>query len=269
MKTQNINLLSIKIGDSMITLRKVSKRFGSFEAIKSVSLNIRAGEIHGIVGASGAGKSTLLRMMNLLEMPDKGDVIVDGKKLNELNGKQIRHIRQSLGMIFQGYHLVGNKTVFDNVAVPLEIAKVAKRKRTERVLESLRFVGLETYKDQYPGQLSGGQKQRVAIARAIVNSPKVLLCDEPTSALDPATTMEVLEVLKRINEQFNVTVVIVSHEMEVIKSLCERVTVIAEGQIYDDFSIEPTGVHKLEQGAAVFVEQLKSGGGGNSSGSIS
>src|SRR5690625_6445037 len=126
------------IGDSMITLRNVSKQFGSFEAIKSVSLNIRAGEIHGIVGASGAGKSTLLRMMNFLEIPDEGDVIVDGKNLNELKGKQIRHTRQSLGMIFQGYHLVGNKTVFNNVAVPLEIAKVAKRKRTERVLESLR-----------------------------------------------------------------------------------------------------------------------------------
>ena len=249
----------------MITLHNVSKRFGSFEAIQSVSLNIKAGEIHGIIGASGAGKSTLLRMMNLLETPDEGDVIVDGKKLNCLKGKQIRHMRQSLGMIFQGYHLVGNKTVFDNVVVPLEIAKVAKKERTERVLESLRFVGLDKFKDKYPAQLSGGQKQRVAIARAIVNNPKVLLCDEPTSSLDPNTTVEVLEVLERINQAFNVTIVIVSHEMEVIKSLCERVTVIADGQIYDEFAIEPIGVHKREHGAAGFVEQLKAGGGVNPS----
>src|SRR5690625_1900834 len=147
----------------------------------------------------------------------------------------------------------------------MESAKVTKINRKERVMESLRFVGLETFKDQYPGQLSGGQKQRVAIARAIVNHPKVLLCDEPTSSLDPNTTVEVLEVFQRINEAFNVTIVIVSHEMEVIKSLCERVTVIAEGQIYDAFDIEPTGVQQMKHGAEAFVEQLKSGGDGNPS----
>lgn len=249
----------------MITLHNVSKRFGSFEAIQSISLHIKSGEIHGIIGASGAGKSTLLRIMNLLERPDEGDVIIDGIKLNDLSGKRIRVMRQSLGMIFQGYHLVGNKTVFDNVAVPLEIAKVAKKDRVDRVIESLRFVGLETYKNQYPSQLSGGQKQRVAIARAIVNNPEVLLCDEPTSSLDPNTTAEVLEVLKRINEEFNVTIVIVSHEMEVIKSLCERVTVVADGKIFDEFDIEPTGIGKKVHGAAGFVEQLKSGGGVNPS----
>lgn len=244
----------------MITLHNVSKRFGSFEAIKSISLHIKSGEIHGIIGASGAGKSTLLRMMNLLETPDEGDVIINDKKLTDLKGKQIRHMRQSLGMIFQGYHLVGNKTVFDNVAVQLEIAKVAKNARVERVMESLRFVGLEAYKNQYPSQLSGGQKQRVAIARAIVNNPEVLLCDEPTSSLDPNTTMEVLEVLQRINERLGVTIVMVSHEMDVIKSLCERVTVIDDGEVYDEFEIEPTGINKINKGAAGFVEQLKSGG---------
>ncbi|MCF3942651.1 methionine ABC transporter ATP-binding protein [Oceanobacillus alkalisoli] len=247
----------------MITLHNVTKRYGTFKAIQSISLNIKAGEIHGIIGASGAGKSTLLRMMNLLEKPDEGDVIINNKKLNHLKGKEIRHIRQFLGMIFQGYHLVGNKTVFDNVAVALEIAKITKKDRTERVMESLRFVGLETHKDQYPSQLSGGQKQRVAIARAIVNNPKVLLCDEPTSALDSKTTTEILEVLKQINQQFNVTIVIVSHELEVIRSLAERVTVMADGQIYDVVDIEPTGVNKIEKGAAAFVEQLKSGGDTN------
>lgn len=254
-----LNHLSYEVGGSMITLHNVSKSFGSFKAIQSISLTIKAGEIHGIIGASGAGKSTLLRMMNFLERPDKGDVIINGKKLNELKSKQIRKIRQSLGMIFQGYHLVDNKTVYDNVVVPLEIAKVRKRDQAERVEESLRFVGLESLQDQYPSQLSGGQKQRVAIARAIVNQPNVLLCDEPTSSLDPGTRAEVLELLERINREFNVTIVIVSHEMEVIKSLCERVTVIAEGEIYDEFVIEPTGVHKMEHHAEGFVELLKSG----------
>lgn len=244
----------------MITLHNVSKQFGSFEAIQSISLNIKPGEIHGIIGESGAGKSTLLRMMNLIEHPDEGDVIINGETLNHLKGKRIRHMRQSLAMIFQGYHLVSNKTVFDNVVLPLEIAKVAKKDRTERVMESLRFVGLETFKDQYPGQLSGGQKQRVAIARAIVNQPQVLLCDEPTSSLDPNTTMEILEVLERINQEFNVTIVIVSHEMEVIKSICERVTVVADGRVYEVVEIEPTGVHKMEHSAAGFVKRLKSGG---------
>ena len=240
----------------MISLQNVTKRYGAFKAIQSISLNIKPGEIHGIIGSSGAGKSTLLRMMNLLEHPDEGDVIINIKKIN---------IRQSLGMIFQGFHLVGNKTVFDNVAVPLEIAKIAKKNRTERVMESLRFVGLEAYKDKYPRQLSGGQKQRVAIARAIVNNPSVLLCDEPTSSLDPTTTMEILEVLKQINQQLNVTIIIVSHEMEVIRSLSERVTVMEDGQIYEVVEIEPTGVNKSKKGAATFVEQLKSGGDSNPS----
>lgn len=244
----------------MITLHNVSKRFDSFEAIQSVSLSIKSGEIHGIIGASGAGKSTLLRMMNLIEQPDEGEVIIDGKKLNHLKGKRIRHMRQSLAMIFQGYHLVGNKTVFDNVVVPLELAKVPKKDRAEQVMECLRFVGLETLKDQYPAQLSGGQKQRVAIARAIVNQPQVLLCDEPTSSLDPNTTAEVLEVLKRINQEFGVTIVIVSHEMEVIKSVCERVTVMADGRVYQELEIEPTGVHKMEHSAEGIIKRLKSGG---------
>ncbi|ENH98323.1 ABC transporter [Gracilibacillus halophilus YIM-C55.5] len=244
----------------MITLDNVSKLFGSFEAIQSISLHITSGEIHGIIGASGTGKSTLLRLMNVIEHPDAGDVIIAGKTLNHLKGKQIRHIRQSLGMIFQGYHLVGNKTVFDNVVVPLELAKTPKKDRRERVMESLRFIGLETLKDHYPGQLSGGQKQRVAIARAIVNQPQVLLCDEPTSSLDPNTTAEVLEVLQRINQKFGVTIVIVSHEMEVIESICERVTVLADGQVYDELEIKPTGIHKMEHSAEGFVKRLTSGG---------
>lgn len=247
----------------MINLHNVSKRFGAFEAIQSVSLSIKSGEIHGIIGASGAGKSTLLRMMNFIEQPDEGEVTIDGETLNHLKGKRIRQIRQSLAMIFQGYHLVGNKTVFDNVIMPLELARNPKKGREAQVMESLRFVGLETFKDQYPAQLSGGQKQRVAIARAIVNQPKVLLCDEPTSSLDPNTTAEVLEVLQRINQEFGVTIVIVTHEMEVVKSICENVTVMADGRVYDEIQIDPTGVHKMEHSAEGFIKRLKSSGGDN------
>ncbi|RPF50055.1 methionine ABC transporter ATP-binding protein [Aquisalibacillus elongatus] len=244
----------------MITLNNVSKRFGSFEAIQSVSLSIKSGEIHGIIGASGAGKSTLLRMINLIEQPDEGNVLIDGETLNHLKGKRIRQVRQSLAMIFQGYHLIGNKTVFDNVVMPLDLAKTPKKGRAEQVMESLRFVGLEALRDQYPSQLSGGQKQRVAFARAIVNQPNVLLCDEPTSSLDPNTTAEVLEVLQRINQEFGVTIIIVSHEMEVIKSICERVTVMADGRVYEEIEIEPTGVHKMEHSAEGFIKRLKSSG---------
>lgn len=247
----------------MITLDNVSKRFDLFEAVQSVSLNIKSGEIYGIIGASGAGKSTLLRLMNLIEHPDEGKVIIDGVTLNHLKGKRIRHMRQSIAMIFQGYHLVGNKTVYDNVVVPLELSKVPKKVQREKVMESLRFVGLEMLKDQYPRQLSGGQKQRVAIARAVVNQPKVLLCDEPTSSLDPNTTAEVLNLLKRINQEFGVTIVIVSHEMEVIKSVCERVTVMENGQVYETIVIEPAGVRRIEKSAEGFVKWLRLGGDTN------
>src|SRR5699024_4402202 len=157
----------------MIQLHNVSKSFGSFQAVKNVSLHIEGGEIFGIVGTSGAGKSTLLRLMNFLEKPDQGNVIFEQNDLNDLSSKELRQVRQSLSMIFQSHHLVKNKTVFRNVAAPLEIAKLDKSRRKERILESLRFVGLEHLQDQYPNQLSGGQKQRVAIARAIVNQPKV------------------------------------------------------------------------------------------------
>lgn len=244
----------------MITLHNVSKRFGTFQAITSATLHINSGEVHGIIGASGAGKSTLLRLMNLIEHPDEGEVIVDGQTLNHLQGKRLRHMRQTLAMIFQGYHLVGNKTVFDNVVVALELAKDPKKGQTAKVMESLEFVGLDSLKDQYPAQLSGGQKQRVAIARAIVNQPRVLLCDEPTSSLDPNTTAEVLEVLRRINQEFGVTIVLVSHDMEVIKSVCERVTVMDHGQVYETVKIEPTGIQKLENSAEEFVKWLRTGG---------
>lgn len=247
----------------MIRLQNIHKSFGTYKAIDSISLHVKKGTIHGIIGASGAGKSTLLRIMNLLESPDSGDVIVDGHILNKLHPKELRHTRQSLGMIFQGYQLIENKTVYDNVSVALEIARSSKAERKALIIESLRFVGLEHLSNKYPSQLSGGQRQRVAIARAIVNKPKVLLCDEPTSSLDPRTTMEILNVLQNINEIFRITVVIVSHEMEVIKSICEHVTIIEDGQIYDSFPLEPTGIPSIHKGASGLKAQLLSGGGNN------
>lgn len=245
----------------MIQLNNIHKTFGTYEAIRSISLHVKKGTIHGIIGASGAGKSTLVRMMNLLELPDSGDVIIDGKKMNDMNAKTLRKTRQSLGMIFQGYQLIENKTVFNNISVALEIAKVSKRERESRILESLKFVGLEHLQKQYPSQLSGGQRQRVAIARAIVNQPGVLLCDEPTSSLDPRTTNEILHVLTNINRTFGITIVIVSHEMDVIKSICDHVTIIEDGEVFDSFATTPRGIPSIKKGASGLKAQLLSGGG--------
>ncbi|MGD6941905.1 methionine ABC transporter ATP-binding protein [Cytobacillus gottheilii] len=244
----------------MITLQNVSKSFSQFEAIKSVNLTIEKGEIHGLIGASGAGKSTLLRLMNLLELPDTGDVEVNGQTLTRLSAKELRRARKSIGMIFQHFHLVANKTVFDNVAVALQLAGSRKSDIRLRVLECLQFVGLEKMAEKYPAQLSGGQKQRVAIARALANNPQVLLCDEPTSSLDPNTTAEILTVLNNINQQLGVTIVFVSHEMDVVKKICSGVSVMSEGEIYETVTIEPLGIQAIDNRPEYFVQQLKRDG---------
>lgn len=223
----------------MISLYGISKRFkerGSradqgYEALRSVSLEVKQGEIHGIIGSSGAGKSTLLRMLNGLEQPDTGDVIVNGQNLTRMNERTLRQARQTIGMIFQHFNLVSNRTVLGNVSMPLELAGASRSERRERGLEVLRFVGLEEKANQYPAQLSGGQKQRVAIARALASHPAVLLCDEPTSSLDPQTTGGILEVLRHVNETMGVTIVLVTHEMEVARRLCHRISVMREGQL--------------------------------------
>ncbi|WHY13126.1 methionine ABC transporter ATP-binding protein [Peribacillus frigoritolerans] len=245
----------------MINLDQVSKNFSQFQAIKSVTLTIPKGEIHGIIGASGAGKSTLLRLMNLLETPDAGEVEVNGQSLTTLNNKALRGARKSIGMIFQHFNLVANKTVYDNVAASLELANYPKKERRSRVIECLQFVGLEGEMERYPAQLSGGQKQRVAIARALANNPQVLLCDEPTSSLDPNTTAEILDVLQNINKRFGVTIVIVSHELDVIKSICNRVSIMADGEIYETVIIEPTWIQKKDNRPEYFIEQLAENGG--------
>lgn len=230
-------------GKRMITLKNVSKSYRTNKAtlnvLQSVSLHISKGEIHGLIGASGAGKSTLLRMINILETPNHGTVEVNNQLLTELSSQDLRKARQSIGMIFQHFNLLANKTVFDNVTVPLELAGYSKHSKRDRVYKCLEFVGLLEKASHYPAQLSGGQKQRVAIARALANNPSVLLCDEPTSSLDAQTTSTILDVLKHANKELGVTIVIVSHEMDVIKSICHSITMIEKGQVLQTVKNEP------------------------------
>ncbi|GAK09206.1 methionine ABC transporter ATP-binding protein [Geomicrobium sp. JCM 19038] len=241
----------------VIELQNVTKKFGNHTAIQNVSLTVHQGEIHGLIGASGAGKSTMLRVMNLLEIPDSGSVYVGERELTTRSKRELREARKRIGMIFQHFNLVLNKTVEQNVAVSLQLAQVPKHQRIDRVRECLRFVGLEDQMDKYPAQLSGGQKQRVAIARALANEPEVLLCDEPTSSLDPHTTSEILTVIRDIHERLGVTVIIVSHEMNVIKSICQRVTVMDQGTIYETVQIESSGIPRSDRSPERFIKELK------------
>ncbi len=235
----------------VIQLVEVSKTFplpdgNSFNAIKSLSLDIAAGQVFGLIGKSGAGKSTLLRLINLLERPDTGQVLLDGHDLTKLSKRQLRVARQGLGMIFQQFNLLQNATVFDNVAFPLGLHGRFSRAETKaRVQECLELVGLTDKTDYYPAQLSGGQKQRVAIARALAPRPKVLLCDEPTSALDTETTRSVLDTLREINKQLGVTIVIVTHELAVVHSLCTRVAVLENGEFIEQFDVNDLSTPRL------------------------
>jgi D-methionine transport system ATP-binding protein len=233
----------------MIELDEVRKTYesreGRFDAVAGVSLRIERGDIFGIVGFSGAGKSTLVRMMNLLERPDSGTVRVQGRDLGALSAAELRQARQSIAMIFQHFNLINNKTVAANVAFPLEIAGLSRTERDARVSECLDIVGLSEKARAYPATLSGGQKQRVAIARAIANRPSVLLCDEPTSALDPRTAQEILDFLQKINRTLGVTVVIVTHQMNIVNDICDKVAVMEGGRVLESYSLadadyEPT-----------------------------
>ena len=218
----------------MIRLENINKTFhgsgGTVEAVRDVSLHIEAGEIFGIIGLSGAGKSTLARCINLLERPDSGRVVVDGTELTALPEKALRRQRLSLGMIFQHFNLMPSRTVYENIAYPLKKQKQTASQIERRVTDLLELVDLRDKRDAYPNQLSGGQKQRVAIARAIAGQPKVLLCDEATSALDPATTLSILALLKQINRSLGITIVVITHEMAVVKEICDRVAVMEKGQ---------------------------------------
>lgn len=221
----------------MIELKHVTKTFDTgrkkLTAVDDVSLQIQQGEIYGIIGYSGAGKSTLVRTLNGLEPITSGEVIIENKALSTFSRKNLRKERQKIGMIFQHFNLLWSRTVKENILFPLEIAGVAKYKRLKKAKELIQLVGLSGREDDYPSQLSGGQKQRVGIARALANDPKVLLCDEATSALDPKTTDDVLQLLMDINEKLNLTIVIITHEMEVIRKICHQVAVMSDGKIIE------------------------------------
>ena len=238
----------------MIRLQNVSKTYyptskrrnaTGVEALKPVDLHVPEGQIHGVIGLSGAGKSTLIRCVNLLERPTTGSVSVDGQELTGLSREALNQARHRIGMIFQHFNLLTSRHVFDNVALPLELMGMSRRDIRDRVTPLLELVGLDDKADQYPAQLSGGQKQRVAIARALASRPRVLLCDEATSALDPHTTGAILELLRDINRKLGLTILLITHEMEVVKSICHRVSLISDGELVEaadvgDFFTAPT-----------------------------
>ena len=220
----------------MIRIEHLSKIFQSgaeVAALKDISLHVHAGEIYGIIGMSGAGKSTLLRCISLLEQPTSGSIILDGHDMNTIRGKELQQLRKQIGVIFQGYNLLMQKTIRKNVAFPLELSKMPKADINKRVDELLEIVGLSDKAEFYPSQLSGGQRQRVAIARALANNPKVLLCDEPTSALDPLTTRSILDLLVDINKKLGVTIIVITHELGVVRNICQKVAVIDSGTIVE------------------------------------
>lgn len=222
----------------MVELTHISKDFGKGQkqvhAVQDVSLSIDAGEIFGIIGFSGAGKSTLVRCINLLERPTAGNVTVDGKRLTELSPKELRRERKKIGMIFQHFNLMPSRTVAGNVAYPLRGSGLSRKEIADRVQSLLTLVGIADKISAYPGQLSGGQKQRVAIARALANNPSVLLCDEATSALDPQATKAILQLLKHLNASLGITIILITHEMAVVKEICQRVAVMEHGRVVEE-----------------------------------
>ncbi|WP_134089219.1 methionine ABC transporter ATP-binding protein [Olivibacter sp. XZL3] len=225
----------------MIELKNISKVFRKknvdVRALTQVDLTISEGHIYGIIGSSGAGKSTLIRCINLLERPTQGQVLIDGVDLTTLSPNKLVNVRRKIGMIFQHFNLLSSRTVFENIAFPLELIHAPQDRIRAKVEELLELVGLEKKRDDYPASLSGGQKQRVAIARALASDPAVLLCDEATSALDPATTRSILSLLKDINRRLNITIVLITHEMDVVKAICDDVAILSEGKIVERGSV--------------------------------
>jgi D-methionine transport system ATP-binding protein len=221
----------------MIEIKNLSKFFstenGDFTAINNINLTIEDGDIYGIIGMSGAGKSTLIRCINLLEKPSEGSILIDGQDITALEGKNLLTLRRKIGMVFQKFNLLMQRTIRDNVAFPLEVAGVEKKERLQRVDELLELVGLSSKANSYPVQLSGGQQQRVSIARALANHPSLLLCDEPTSALDSLTTNSILRLLKDINRKLGVTIIIITHEIAVVEKICNKVAIIDESRIIE------------------------------------
>ena len=231
----------------MLVLENVSKTYFSegreVDAVRNVSLHVQKGEIFGIIGLSGAGKSTLIRCMNRLEMPTSGRILIDGENILEMNASQLRGLRKRVSMIFQQFNLLMQSTVAKNVRYPLELAGVPRKKADQRVKELLEIVGLSDKADAYPSQLSGGQKQRVAIARALATDPEILLCDEATSALDPMTTQAILSLLQDINRRLGITIVVITHEMAVIRQICTHVAILDGGELVEEGDVDTVFTH--------------------------
>jgi D-methionine transport system ATP-binding protein len=244
----------------LISIKDVKKIYsskqGKVTAVDNVNLEITEGEIFGVIGYSGAGKSTLIRMLNGLEIPTEGSVVVANNVVSKIKGSNLRKARQEISMIFQHFNLLWSRTVRENIAFPLEIAGIPKSQRLKRVDELIRLVGLEGREDAYPSQLSGGQKQRVGIARALANNPKVLLCDEATSALDPQTTDSILELLVDINKRLGLTIVLITHEMHVIRKICHRVAVMEGGKVVELGPVLDVFKNPKEEITKRFVQQV-------------
>ena len=241
----------------MIEIKNISKKFntadGIVEALKDVSLSIPDGDIFGIIGMSGAGKSTLVRCINMLERPSSGSIEIDGCNLGRLSEKELRAVRRDITMIFQGFNLLMQRTCLKNVCFPLELAGIKKAEAKKKALELLEIVGLGDKAKAYPAQLSGGQQQRVAIARALATNPKVLLCDEATSALDPTTTNSILELIRSINEKLGITVIIITHQMSVVESICKHVAILDNGEIVEQGAVSEVFAHPKSRTAQSLV----------------
>lgn len=253
---------------SQIRLENVTKRFQSQDqevlALNNINLEIEAGEIYGIIGMSGAGKSTLVRSLNYLDRPSEGQIWIEGEELGSLSKKELRAKRRNISMIFQHFNLLMQKNILENVMFPLKIQKEKKKVAKDRAIELLKIVGLEDKMKAYPGQLSGGQKQRVAIARALASNPHILLCDEATSALDPQTTKSILSLLKDINREFGITIIIITHQMDVIREICEKVAIIEKGELVEHGSVEDIFNHpKSKVGKQLILDsQINPNAGG-------
>jgi D-methionine transport system ATP-binding protein len=241
----------------MIELKNITKTFyknnTAVNALSDVSLTVAEGEIFGVIGASGAGKSTLIRCINLLERPTEGQIVVNGKGLTELSPRQLARERRQIGMIFQHFNLLSSRTVFENVAFPLELNRTSGDEIKKRVIELLTLVGLQDKRSDYPANLSGGQKQRVAIARTLASNPRVLLCDEATSALDPETTQSILSLLKDINRRFRITILLITHEMNVVKAICDKVAIISEGKLIEQGTVSEIFSHPRKELTRRFI----------------
>lgn len=244
----------------MIEINNVSKTFHiknkKFEALKNVSLKIEKGDIYGVIGYSGAGKSTLIRLINSIEKPDSGTVKIEGTDINLLDEKSLRNLRKKIGMIFQNFNLLNSANIYENIAAPLKNQKNLSKDQIEKKVDSLlKLVDLEDKKYVYPNQLSGGQKQRVAIARALSNYPSILLCDEATSALDPNTTKSILDLLKKIKNEFDITVVLITHQMDVVKYICNKVSVMDNGEIVEQGNLIDVFINSKTSIAKEFISQ--------------